>query len=262
MPAMRRGIQMRMDRTRFSFIAHTGMEFCCPVAAWRVDRAIELMGLPRSAAVVDIGAGKCSWLARIARTYGARCTAIEPAKPFAAEARRLHASLINEGRLEIIESDATAFLASRPGRVFDAALCIGSSHAFGTYAKTLDALNACVKPGGIVITGEGYWKKKPDPEYLKALGGEESELTTHAGNILAAIERGYTPLWCSTVTDDEWDEYEWGYSRGIEDFVRVNPEDPDAAAMLKKSRSWRDTVLRWGRDTLGFGIYLLRTSPQ
>ena len=26
--------------------------------------------------------------------------------------------------------------------------------------------------------------------------------------------------------------------------------------MLERSRKWRDAYLRWGRDTLGFGVYL------
>ena len=208
--------------------------------------------------MLDIGSGKCGWLARIADSYNARCIGVEPAKLFADEARRLHATLIRDGRLEVVESDANSFLKSRPGRTFDAALCVGSSHAFGTYILSLEALASCVKPGGIVVMGEGYWKKKPDPEYLTALGGEESEMTSHAGNIRAAIDRGYTPLWCCTVTDDEWDEYEWGYSRGIETFIRENPDDPDAAPMIEKSRSWRETYITWGRDTLGFGLYVLR----
>ena len=31
---------------------------------------------------------------------------------------------------------------------------------------------------------------------------------------------------------------------------------PDARAMLDRSRRWRDAYLRWGRDTMGFAVYL------
>ncbi len=250
-----------MDRTRFSHLAHRGLSLCNPAGSARVDRAIQLLPLPPHAAVLDIGAGKCEWLARIATRYSARCIGIEPARLFADEARRLHAPLVASGRLDIIESTAADYLASQPDEMFDAALCIGSSHAFGSYAKTLDALIGHTTPGGVLVLGEGYWKKKPDADYLKALGGDESELTSHAGNIRAGIDRGCTPLWCTTVTDDEWDEYEWAYSRNIEEFAREHPDDPDAPAMLERSRSWRDTVMNGGRDTLGFGVYLFRTPP-
>ncbi|MCC6194158.1 MAG: class I SAM-dependent methyltransferase, partial [Burkholderiales bacterium] len=33
-------------------------------------------------------------------------------------------------------------------------------------------------------------------------------------------------------------------------------EDPDVPAMLERIRKWRDGYLRWGRDTLGFAVYL------
>ena len=66
-------------------------------------------------------------------------------------------------------------------------------------------------------------------------------------------------LFClSGALDDEWDEYEWRYARPVETFVAENPDGPDAEEMLRKIRTWRDAYLRWGRDTLGFGLYLLR----
>jgi len=219
------------------------------------------MGLGQGAEVVDFGAGKCEWLARIAAAVSsARCVGVEPAAMFADEARRRHSKQIQSGGLEILQCSAADFLARLGERRFDAALCIGSTHAFGDYERTLTGAAACIKPGGVLVVAEGYWKKKPSPEYLKALGGDESEFTTHAGNVERAIERGLTPLWACTVTDDEWDEYEWGYSRGIESWVREHPNDPDVDAMLARSRSWRESFVKWGRDTLGFGVYVLRVA--
>jgi len=38
--------------------------------------------------------------------------------------------------------------------------------------------------------------------------------------------------------------------------VIERPEDPDVPAMLERIRRWRDGYLHWGRETLGFGVYL------
>ena len=46
------------------------------------------------------------------------------------------------------------------------------------------------------------------------------------------------------------------YSRAIERYVAEQPDDADGPAMLERVRRWRDGYLRWGRDTLGFGVYL------
>ncbi len=241
------------------------MDFCSPIGVARVERAIELMGLTPGMQIVDFGAGKCGWLGQIAmelaRQEGeavrGKCFGVEPARVFAEEARRRQADLVASGRLEVVESSASEFLSSRGGEQFDAALCVGSTHAFGGHERTLDTLAACVREGGVMVVAEGYWKRPPNTEYLEVLGGDETEFTTHAGNIERAIARGLTPRWACTVTDDEWDEYEWGYSRGIESFVRENPGDPDAEAMKARSRGWREAYVKWGRDTLGFGLYVL-----
>jgi SAM-dependent methyltransferase len=259
-----------MDRTRFSFIAHGDLRLCNPASSARVDRALERLSLRAGATVLDIGAGKGEWLARLVRRWSARGVAVEPAGLFADEARRLHADLVADGRLTVVGATAAKFLADRHAApidappspstsTFDAALCIGAAHAFGGYVPALEALTPLVRPGGALVFGHGHWKKKPDPAYLAALGDDESSLTSHAGVIRLALDRGLTPIWCTTVTDDEWDEYEWAYARNIENFVRDHPHDPDAPAMLARSRAWRDIVLSGGRDTLGFGLYIFRT---
>lgn len=216
------------------------------------------MGLHPGATVVDFGAGKCSWLARILDAVpGSKGVGIEPAGLFADEAEATHAELIKSGRLSIERRTAAEYLSERASQRFDGAVCVGSSHAFGGYDGTLEALSRCIRPGGAAVVAEGYWKKPPSADYLKALGGTEDEMGTHASNIERAIQRGFAPRWCCTVTDDEWDEYEWGYSRGIETWIDTHPNDPDRDAMLQRSRTWRETFVRWGRDTLGFGVYVL-----
>lgn len=44
----------------------------------------------------------------------------------------------------------------------------------------------------------------------------------------------------------------------IENDYTNNAADPDYQTRLKKIRAWQQTYTKWGRDTLGFGIYLFR----
>lgn len=80
-------------------------------------------------------------------------------------------------------------------------------------------------------------------------------------NCSLAVEQGYDLITCSECSLEEWDAYEDQYSRNVEDYVRANPRDPDAESIPPRIRSWREAFLRWGRDTLGFGLYLLRVRP-
>jgi cyclopropane fatty-acyl-phospholipid synthase-like methyltransferase len=52
---------------------------------------------------------------------------------------------------------------------FDLAVCIGSTHAFGTgdaaYPNTIQRLKELVRPGGQLLIGEGFWKQPPAPVF-------------------------------------------------------------------------------------------------
>ena len=143
--------------------------------------------------------------------------------------------------------------------LFDAALCTGSTHAFGGYRQTLRALAKVVRPGGSLLIGEGYWKRDPHADYLAAIGATRVEFTDHAGNVARAVEEGLVPLYSAVSSDDEWDRYEGLYLRAVERYIAAHPEDPDTPLFRDHIRRWRDSYLRWGRDTLGFGLYLFRT---
>jgi len=133
---------------------------------------------------------------------------------------------------------------------------LGSSGIQGGMGGICRQLKAWTKSGGYVLIGEGYWRAKPHPEYLTLLGGIETEYLDHRGNVQAGIDAGLIPMHASTASQDEWDEYEWKYCRSIERYAREQPDDPDVPAMLDRIRRWRDGYLRWGRDTLGFALYL------
>jgi SAM-dependent methyltransferase len=136
------------------------------------------------------------------------------------------------------------------------ALCIGSTHAFGRFAEALTELARLVKPGGQVLIADGYWKQKPDPAYLAFLGAAETDLPDHTGNERAGLEAGLVPFYSCVSSEDEWDHYEGRYCLAMERFLRDHPKDHDAGAFGERIRAWRDAYRRWGRDTLGFGVYL------
>ena len=252
---------IEMDRDRFSFIAHSRHAICNPVSSAAVDEAIRALAVPRGGRVIDIGAGKGEMLARIAERQSASCLAIEKS-PRMAGACRERAALITSGRLDVIETDAKAWLSSRQAgdAPFDAALCVGSTHACGSFALTVESLRALTRPGGAVIVGEGFWASEPDPGYLAALGATRDELRTHDENIRALSAAGLDVTWHTVATSADWAEYEWCYLWNVERFANDNPNDPDRDAMLSRARAWHEIVQKWGRFTLGFGLYVARRS--
>lgn len=248
-----------MDRQRYSFIAHGQMAYCNPVSPAALEACFLPLPLTAGSVVLDIGAGKAAMLVDLVRRFGCRAVAVESAPLFADEAeRRVEAEKVAH-RITIVRGDAGAYVRSPPPGSFDAVLCIGASHALGGLSGALASARRLLKPGGHAIVGEGYWKRPPCPEYLAALGGaSEDEMKTHAGTVEACIDAGFTPLHAAVASDADWDSYEWGYYRNVQEHLRMHPDDPDADAMRKQSAEWLRTFLAWGRDTLGFGLYVLR----
>jgi hypothetical protein len=133
---------------------------------------------------------------------------------------------------------------------------LGGGGIAGGVAAICATLAQWTRPGGHVLIGDGFWARVPAPEYLAHLEATVDEFRDHRGNVRAGVDAGLIPLHAVVASPDEWDDYEWKYSRSIERYAVEQPADPDVPAMLERIRRWRDAYLRWGRDTLGFGIYL------
>lgn len=249
-----------MDLKRLSRIAHSTHTLYNPIGEEKLDRVLGLIPLVSDSRVVDFGAGRCEALIRLVERYNCNALAVEIDQMFIDLAHREATARIPGKALRIVRQEATGFLDANPACNFDLALCIGATHAFGTYRDTLERLKTCVRPGGWLLVAECYWKQPPAPEYLSFLACEESVYDTHEGNVRVGEQLGLVPLWASVAGGGEWDEYEWRYRMNVEVFARDHPDDPDHDAMLERIRSWSHAYLAWGRATLGFGLYLFRNT--
>jgi ubiquinone/menaquinone biosynthesis C-methylase UbiE len=245
-----------MNRTRFSTLAHRDHTFANPVTGTKIDRVLSLLDLEPGHRVLDVGCGNAEVLIRLIERYGVEGVGVDPNGEMLKTGRERAVGRVPPARLQLHELLITEFPVEP--ETYDAALCIGATHAYNGYVNTLIELKSVVRPGGRILVGEGYWKCSPAPGYLKLLDTSLEELSTHVENVERAVELGLTPLYSVTSSEDEWDHYEGLYRRAIELHVAAHPKDPDAEEFLAISRRWYEGYLRWGRDTLGFALYLFR----
>ena len=158
------------------------------------------------------------------------------------------------------QADAQKFIQGIAMNSVDLVVCTGSSHALGGYEPCLEAIVPLLKKHGQILFAEGYWKKKPDTAYLEYLQASENDYCFHWQNVEKAMKHNLIPLYSHTASEEDFDNYEWLYSRSIEDYTRENPNDTDNVSMLEHIRLWRKNYLRYGRDTLGFALYLFRVA--
>ncbi|MBC7853543.1 MAG: class I SAM-dependent methyltransferase [Pirellulaceae bacterium] len=245
-----------MDKNRFSSIAHGDLPVWNPISVGHLQQYVSQLRLPNAINVLDIGCGRGHLLELIHSQYQVRAVGIDSSPYAIAGAAREMAELVGAGRLTLVER---AFDACDYGEEsFELIVCIGSTHAAGGYLNTLKMAKRLLAAKGLLLVGEGYWKCTPAAEYLAFLRMSSEDQTTHQGNKMAAVNEGFDLVSCTECSQEEWDAYEDQYARNVEDFVIANPLDDDAQAMLRRIRRWREAYLRWGRDTLGFGLYLFR----
>lgn len=204
-----------------------------PLGRERVLEVIGLAGLEAGDRVVDAGCGSGELLASL--DNGLVRTGIE-----------LESSLVEMARERDPEVSWVVGDAANVPLPADVALamCVGSTHAFGTGPDALENavrhLGASVRPRGHLLIGEGYQKRPLAEGYAALLGTPSGIERTHLENVQAIEAMGWTCVHAITASEAEWDAFEWAFFR------------------RKGQRAWRDAYLRWGRDTMGFGLYLAR----
>jgi SAM-dependent methyltransferase len=245
-----------MNPHKFSAIAHRDHDYCNPIAAAKIERIFDLLPLKAEANVLDLGCGRGELSLRIIARFQARVIAVDISSPMLDAARERAEGCGALERLRLIEADIAEY--QPEPAAFDLTVMLGGGGIAGGFAGICARLGQWTRPGGYVLIGDGYWARPPGAEYLAHLEATPEDFRDHRGNVQAGIDAGLVPLHAFVASPDEWDEYEWKYSRSIERYAVEQPGDPDVAAMLERIRRWRDAYLRWGRDTLGFGVYLFQ----
>ena len=232
-----------MERADYTRIAHDGMPIMNPIPAAKLDEVVALLDLPARGRVVDLGCGKGDLLARVAARYDVDAVGIDRDPKLLAEA---------PPGINVIVADIETW--NRGRGAFDLVASVGSP-------AQLASLASLVRPGGLVLYGDGYWRREPSQEYLEALGATRDDLEEYAGTIRRATELGLTPVYAVTASVDDFDRYEWSWSMNGERFAAEHPEEPGVGEFLDWIRGGRRRYLELGgRDTLGFGLFLFRAA--
>ena len=246
-----------MDILKFYDITHREHVICNPTSQEKLEQLIDLLGLPTDAQALDIACGKGEFLIRLAEAYGARGMGIDISPFYIAEAERKLKSRATSAGIVFRQMNGADFRPDEPNS-FDLASCIGASWVFGGYNATLDALISMVKPGGWVIAGEPYWVQEPFKDYLEASGIAREDFGSHFSNAEAGKQRGLDLVHTIVSNKDDWDRYEGLQWYATAEYARTHPDDPDLKQLVERVAKERAAYLRWGRDILGWAIYMFR----
>ena len=252
-----RRMEWGMDIWKFYDITHRGHLLCNPTSGAKLDEVIELLNLERGARVVEIACGKGELLVRLAERYGVSGVGVDISPFCIADCQRKLRDRAPDAEVEFLQMDGADYRPDSSGS-FDLAVCMGASFVFGDHRRTLRALGGMTAPGGLVLVGEPFWMEAPEEGYLAAEGMTADAYATHQGNVEIGEGEGFVPVYAVASNRDEWDRYETLQWRAADEYASEHPDDPDVVELLKRVASTREIYLKWGRDTLGWALYLFR----
>lgn len=246
-----------MDRWKYFGITHTDHTVMNPMSLTKTQEIIELLCLPDGGRVLDVACGKAEFLCLVAERYDVTGTGLD-LSPFTIERARTNVTARGlDERIDLLHMDGCDYEPDR-GEDLDLASCIGGSWIYEGHAGTLAALAEMVQPGGLVLVGEPFWRTDPDPHYLELIGQDDNLFGTHSNNVQNGVDLGLSFLYAVVSGQDDWDRYEGLQWQAAERYAAANPDDPDVEPLLETSRKNRDAYLRWGRDCLGWAMYLFQ----
>jgi SAM-dependent methyltransferase len=238
---------------RYFVIAESGHELQNPTSKEKVLQLGDLLGLGNGSRVLDVASGRGGPALLLAGAFGCSIEGIEISPDFHAVAEgRIEAAGLSD-RVTFRLADASQDVL--PAEAYDAALCLGASFVWGDLARTLDALEPVVRPGGHVVVGEPYWRTLPLPENY-----EERHLpfTTLEGTVDILETGGLVATSVIASSEDDWDRYETRHWDAVERWLAENAGDPDAADIHERHERAKRTYLRHGRTLLGWAIFVGR----
>ena len=248
---------MKMDMWKYFGITHTDHTVMNPMSLAKTGELIERLHLPDSSRVLDVACGKAEFLCLVAERYEVAGTGLDLSPITIEEARRNVAARGLKERIELLHMDGAKYESDK-GAMLDLASCIGASWIYNGHKGALEALGRLVQPGGLVLVGEPFWRTEPDPDYLKLTGQTADLCETHMSNVQTGVDLGLSLLFTVVSNEDDWDRYEGLQWQAAERYAAAHPDDPDVEQLLQTSSKNRDAYLRWGRDCLGWAMYLFR----
>jgi len=246
-----------MDLWKYFDTTHREHVLCNPTNVEKIDEFITMLRMKPGAKVLEIATGEGEFIIRLVERYEIEGIGVDISPYHITDAENKSKARIPDAHLTFLEMDGANYQPSQP-ESFDLVACIGASWIYGGHKETLKALKDMAAPGGWVVVGEPYWRQEPDPAYLEAIGEQRSSFGTHYENTAAGLDLGLELVYTLVSSQDDWDRYEGLQWYAASEWAERHPHDPDAGELLQRVRANRASYLQWGRDTLGWSIYVFK----
>lgn len=241
---------------RFHEIAESYHRILNPFSEDQLQLLGEICRLQPEMNLLDLACGKGEMLCQWADRFGISGVGVDISTVFLTAAQERAAELHVADKLTFIQGDAAQY--PQPTHEFDLVSCIGATWIGQGLIGTLELMKPALKPEGVLLVGEPYWIEPPPEAAYAAMSVAPDDFTSLAGTLERFEAAGFELVEMVNATLEGWDRYEAPQWQAVDDFLRANPADPEAAELSKWIAQNRRTYLTYGRRYLGWGVFVLR----
>lgn len=210
--------------------------------------------LPPGTRVLDLACGSGEMLCTWARDHGITGTGVDISTVFLASARARADELGVD--VEFVHANARDYVAESP---VDVAACVGATWIGDGVEGTIALLRKSLRPGGMMLIGEPYWRLDP-PDQATVEGchlEDKDEFRSLPGLVEQFGELGCDVVEMVLADQDSWDRYAAAQWLNTRRFLDENPDDVLADEMRAELRTAALQHVRYQREYLGWGVFAI-----
>ncbi|EMI5803668.1 TPA: class I SAM-dependent methyltransferase [Klebsiella aerogenes] len=245
-----------IDIPRIYTISESEHRIHNPFTAEKYATLGRVLRLQAGAQILDLGSGSGEMLCTWARDHAIGGLGIDMSPLFTAQAKQRAEALGVSDRVTFIHSDAAGYVAERQ---YDVAACIGATWIAGGVAGTLAQLARSLKPGGMLLIGEPWWRKVPaTEEEARACGvSAVADLLPLPALVTSFGELGYDIVEMVLADREGWDRYEAAKWLTMRRWLQAHPEDEFALEVRAQLNAAPLRHVTYTREYFGWGVFAL-----
>lgn len=245
-----------MDIPRIFTISESEHRIHNPFTAEKYATLGHALRMKPGTRILDLGSGSGEMLCTWARDYGVTGTGVDISPLFTTQAKQRAEELGVSEYVHFIHNDAAGYIGEEK---YDVAACVGATWIAGGVAGTIDLLAKSLKPGGIILIGEPYWRQIPATEAIAHACGVSSVADFRPLPELVAFfdQLGYDVVEMVLADPQGWDRYEAAKWMTMRRWLEENPGDECAQEVRTELTVAPKRHVTWTREYFGWGVFAL-----